>query len=183
MGEQTLELLDPTEALAEAYRQFVGDYRAAKERVVPGSGERDPMFDYSVWPEDFPAFVQRLRDAVKGEGLPVGYVPCSTYWLVRNGQTILGTSNLRHQLTPMLLEEGGHIGYSIRPSERRKGYGTLILRLTLERARQLGITRALVTCDHGNIASAGVIRNNGGVFQDEVPLARGKIKHRYWIDL
>ena len=183
MGEQTLELVDPTEALAEAYGRFVADFRAAGETVVPGCGERDAMFDRSVCPEDFEAFVGRLRDAVEGKGLPVGYVPGSTYWLVRDGRTILATSNLRHRLTPLLREEGGHVGYSVRPSERRKGYGTLILRLTLAKARTLGLTRLLVTCDHDNAASADVILNNGGVFEEEVALAKGTIKRRYWIDL
>lgn len=75
---------------------------------------------------------------------------------------------------------GGHIGYGIRPSERRKGYATVLLNLALIKARELGIQRALVTCDRDNIGSAKTIMNNGGVLdsEDEVD---GTIIQRYWV--
>jgi predicted acetyltransferase len=92
-----------------------------------------------------------------------GFVPYHTFWLVQDETRILGELRLRHRLTEMLAIEGGHIGYNIRPSERRKGYGTLQLRLGLEKARGLRLTRVLVTCDDDNLPSAKIIETNGGV--------------------
>ncbi|HLL72624.1 MAG TPA: GNAT family N-acetyltransferase [Pyrinomonadaceae bacterium] len=95
-----------------------------------------------------------------------------------------GTARLRHQLTPALEHEGGHIGYDIRPSARRRGFGTLILALTLERARILGLARALLTCDTDNTASARIIERNGGALAARVVSNRtGKLISQYWIEL
>ena len=77
-----------------------------------------------------------------------------------------------------LLEEGGHIGYAVRPTRRRQGHATRAIRLALVEARSLGIDRALVTCDHDNLPSRLTIENAGGVFEDQ----RGA-KRRYWFDL
>jgi predicted acetyltransferase len=136
---------------------------------------------------DFAAFVQRLQDDERGLDLKPSIVPSSAYWLLRHGVdgvTVLGVSALRHTLTPALEEAGGHIGYSIRPSERRRGYGTRILALTLPYARALGLDRVLVTCDTDNTGSARVIENNGGVLASEgySTLVETRIS-RYWITL
>jgi len=93
-------------------------------------------------------------------------------------------SNLRHRLNPALLLHGGHIGYGIRPSTRRKGLGREILGQTLAFARQLGLGRVLVTCAKENAGSARIIVANGGALHSEefIP-ERGEIVQRYWIDL
>ena len=133
---------------------------------------------------DFPAYVRRLRRNALGLDLPPGFVPTTTFWMVRNGTEILGVSSLRHHLVPILKIEGGHIGYAIRPSERRKGYGTRLLALMLDEARALGLCRVLVTCDTDNIGSARIIQKNGGVFEGEARSPRtGRPVSRYWIDL
>ena len=194
MAEEKIVLIDPTEDLRGAYADLVADYRVAGESAIPGSGAGSALTGLSGAPQDFAAFVQKLRDAAAGIGLPAGHVPGSTYWLVRDGegrgrrgrrgQKILGTSNFRHALTAALLHEGGHIGYSIRPSARGRGYGTRQLALALAEARRRGIERALVTCDVDNVASARVIRGNGGVLESTVVSYRsGKDVQRYWIDL
>ena len=91
--------------------------------------------------------------------------------------------SIRHTLSDHLREFGGHIGYEIRPSARRRGYGTLILKLALERARELGISPVLVTCDVDNLGSRGVIEANGGELEGEfeVPQYHDKPIRRYWI--
>lgn len=128
-------------------------------------------------------FLQRLRDQSQGKGLPAGIVPATYYWLVRDG-VVIGRCNLRHRLNEKLEHEGGHIGYAIRPSERSKGYGTLQLALALEKARPLGLSRVLVTCDTDNVASARLIETNGGVLEDvRLSQETGKDKRRYWIEL
>ena len=180
MCDSEPRLIDPTVDLLEGWRDFVADYRAAGEDVIPGSGSIGADCATAV---QVAAAVQRAVHHTKGIGLREGWVPGSTYWLVRDGR-ILGTCNLRHRLNEHLRMYGGHIGYSISPSERRKGHGTLQLRLALDKARERGITRALITCDNDNPASAGVIRNNGGVFEGEgLDPNDGKITQRYWIEL
>ena len=110
-------------------------------------------------------------------------MPASTYWLVRDGR-VLAVSNLRHDLNDFLRHEGGHIGYSVRPSERGKGYATLMVKLVLKKAKQLGLERVLITCDKDNVASAKVIQKNGGTLECEtMSKRRGKMKQLYWIEL
>jgi predicted acetyltransferase len=91
---------------------------------------------------------------------------------------------LRQTLTSDLEEFGGHIGYDIRPSERRRGYGTQILRLTLDKAHRLGLKRVLVTSDSANIASWRIIEKNGGVLHSEaISQHTGELLRKYWIEL
>ena len=79
--------------------------------------------------------VQELLDAHNGINIPETWVPDSTYWLVTDENKIVGAVNIRHSLTEHLFNAGGHIGYGIRPSERRKGYATKLLALSLEKRR------------------------------------------------
>lgn len=112
-----------------------------------------------------------------GEGLPIGYVPCTVFWLVEDGKW-LGLSSLRHMLTPALTRFGGHIGYAVRRSEWGKGYGTQILRFTLPEAEKLGILSARVTCDDTNIGSRRVIEKNGGLLLDIIDNTVDGVDHR-----
>ena len=96
-------------------------------------------------------------------------------WWVE-GDEFLGRVGIRHRLTSALLEMGGHIGYDVRPSARRRGHPTERLRQALGVAHELGIDPALVTCDVDNIGSRAVIERNGGVLEDE---RAGKL--RFWV--
>ena len=170
-----IDLIKPELQYQEAYRCYCAAFRSANEPPRPYE-------ELAIL--DFPAFIQKLKDQSQGAGLPEGYVPSTHYWLVADHTHILGNSQLRHTLTPALERYGGHIGYAIHPNERGKGYGTLILALTLEKARSLGLRRVLVTCDADNLASARVITHNGGVLEDQRPSApTGKLVSRYWISL
>lgn len=117
-----------------------------------------------------------------------GRVP-SDYWWITDGpdadpEQVVGFIAIRHRLNDFLLQVGGHIGYSVRPSRRREGHATRALALALERCRELGINRALVTCDEDNLASAATIERNGGVLEDIRPgIEGGEPKKRYWITL
>lgn len=108
---------------------------------------------------------------------PEGLVHSDYFWLTEASE-VVGFLALRHELTPALLQEGGHIGYSVRPSRRREGHATRALAQALERARALGIDRALVTCDDDNEPSARTIERNGGALED----VRDGVR-RYWITL
>ena len=176
MPDNELKLMEPAELMQAEYMDFLADFRATAEMEVHGAGAKPS--------DDFAGFVRRLRDNARNVDLPDGHVAASTYWLVLGGTEIVGTANLRHALTPHLAHEGGHIGYSVRPSRRRSGHGTRLLAMTLDKARALGLGEGLVTCDKGNTASAGVIGNNGGRLASEVVSRTGdNLVQRYWIEL
>lgn len=129
-------------------------------------------------PEAFAAYCTEMRRRLLPEVVrPLGLVPDSKLFIVE-GSTYLGALSLRHELNDWLLEEGGHIGYSVRPSWRRRGVASRALSLALDRARILGIDRVLLTCDDDNEASAGTILKAGGQLED---VRHGK--RRYWISL
>lgn len=131
---------------------------------------------------NFEAYLQDIKDSASGSNLPPGYVPHSVWWLVEN-ERYLGRLDIRHQLNDFLRNEGGHIGYDIRPSERRKGYGKLILKLGLEKARALGFSKILITCDINNQPSRKIIEANGGKLEDVRATRPGQPdKARFWID-
>ena len=127
----------------------------------------------------FDEYLKVLRQA---ETEPLaGMVPATHFWLIAEGIGYIGDVDLRHRLNDSLKRFGGHIGYKIRPSCRRRGYGTLICRLGIDKARQRGIGDILITCDDDNIGSVKIIEANGGLLQDKIDNNRGVLTRRYWI--
>ena len=112
--------------------------------------------------EDFASYVHELEDEAQGINLPPGVVLQETYWLVRDGKHVLGEIRLRPHLTPPFEQHNGHIGYNIRPSERRKGYATCQLALMLDEVRRRNISHVMLTVDGDNPASVRAIEKNGG---------------------
>ncbi len=157
---------------AVAVREFEAD-----GSTMPGSG----LWDFDT--------TDLGRDAVSGEidrllaeadpvtVLRPEWVHCTYFWIVED-EEFLGYLAIRHRLNDFLLEQGGHIGYGIRPSRRREGHASRALVLALEEARRLRIDRALVTCDLDNVPSRLTIERAGGRFED-----RRGVKLRYWFDL
>jgi predicted acetyltransferase len=135
------------------------------------------------WPDTseagLAAMVHKLRGfADTSRELADSLVHCDFYWITDGEpERLIGFLAIRHWLNAFLLEEGGHIGYSIRPTRRGEGHATRALALALDRAAELGIERALVTCDDDNEASRRTILRNGGVLED---VRNGR--ERYWID-
>jgi predicted acetyltransferase len=112
------------------------------------------------------AVAHGLSQHARGEGLPSGWVPSSTwFWSVEGA--IAGVINVRHHLTPALEAIGGHIGYCVAHSHRRKGVATQMLKATLSRCPELGMSKVLVTCDAENRGSVRTIEVNGGVLAHE----------------
>jgi len=172
---QQLELVRPCVALCDSYRGLVAEFAASGEKFVP--------FVLAFENADFDAFLTKLDECARGVALPDGFVAHSTYWLVRDRREVVGVSNIRHGLTPALRREGGNIGYGIRPTTRRCGYGSTILTKSLDQAAALGLERALVTCAKANIGSSKAILRNGGVLESEEFLPdRGELIQRYWIE-
>lgn len=129
---------------------------------------------------DFENYMENLE--IKEE--TGGRVPDSTYFCLDLDENVfVGAVNIRHHLNESLLFSGGHIGDGIRPSRRRRGYATAMIRLALEKCRELGIRWVLMTCDKENIGSAKSILRNGGILENEILNEEGEIEQRYWIDL
>ncbi|WP_113906579.1 GNAT family N-acetyltransferase [Aliidiomarina celeris] len=152
-----MKLILPNESFAESYHQYIAEL---------GKEERYPFpldFDAS----DFAALLERIENFRQGINLPEGYVPSTTYWLV-SGDKLVGVSNLRHHLNERIAHAGGHIGLGIRPSERGKGFGNLLMKLTIEQAKARGIQPVHIHCYADNQASAKTIRANGGELHSEI---------------
>jgi predicted acetyltransferase len=174
------QLIAPTTAVHRSYLAAMAEFRAegrfgaddhsmlAWSRADGVPGEDDP--------EGFDRYTAALRALALPAGpRPDGWVQCSELWYV-DGTEWLGRLGVRHRLTPRLTEIGGHIGYDVRPSARRRGHATTMLREGLTIARNLGIGSALLTCAHDNVASRTVIERAGGVLEDQ----RGDAL-RFWV--
>ncbi|HDR7388744.1 GNAT family N-acetyltransferase [Bacillus toyonensis] len=168
-------LITPTTDLQEEYLDFYNEWKDSGETMIPWVISKDPS--------NFPAMIQELLDAHNGVNLPESWVPDSTYWLVTDENKIVGVVNIRHSLTEHLFNTGGHVGYGIRPSERRKGYATKLLELSLEKTKELNIEKVLIVCDEVNTGSEKTILHNGGLRDDDFIEEDGNIVRRYWIEL
>ena len=170
-----LILLRPDETMLDK----IADYRKAMQAAgssMDGTSALDRYDDPAEW-------LSHVRALEKSETCPPNLVTATLFVAVRKTDFgIVGMIDLRHRLNDFLAEYGGHIGYSVRPDERRKGYAKRMLALVLEEARGRGISRVLITCDDDNVASARTIEANGGVFERTACLD-GEVLRRYWIEL
>jgi len=153
----TFALVLPRPEFEHSYRSYIREL---------GDEERYPFpLDFDC--HDFSALLRRLDALARGENLPVGGVPSSTYWLI-SGDDIIGVSNLRHHLNENLRRLGGHIGLSVRPSNRGRGAGKRLLELTLQQARMRGIDEIHIHCYKNNVPSARMILGAGAVLESEI---------------
>ena len=135
--------------------------------------------------DNYDEWLLKLEKSLDIPNIPEDKVPGNTYFFIKaEDSKIIGMITIRHKLNEALLDRGGHIGYSIRPTERKKGYGTLMLKLALEKCRELNLSKVLITCDKINVASAKVIQNNNGILENEVfNEAFSETTQRYWINV
>ncbi len=170
------KLIKPSIHLESAYKNMIQDWEESGEKLVPFVLEYDAT--------DFKALVERCENEENGINMPLAgrrvMVPHTTFWFINEENKILGTVNIRHKLNKDLRNIGGHIGYGIRPSERRKGYATKILELALLEIRKMGVQDVMLSCFKDNIGSVKSITNNGGQLFEEKEFG-GEILQNYWI--
>lgn len=124
-------------------------------------------------------YVEVLHEESLGRNLKEGHVP-ATFLMAESEGILVGRASIRHELNDFLFDYGGHIGYGVRPSYRRQGFATEILRQSLTYLRGLGVSEVLITCDEDNVGSAKVIESQGGILENTVEF-EGILKRRYWI--
>ncbi|GAA1390844.1 GNAT family N-acetyltransferase [Catellatospora chokoriensis] len=170
------DLVAPTVLLHRAWLGARDEW--GRDVVQHGSGLHEAT-DVDT-PEGFAAWVHRLNTSAD-ESVPAaeGLVHATYWWIVEDGE-VVGSITLRHRLTDFLLDAGGHIGYSVRPTARKRGLAAWALGQVLTRARERGLDRVLVTCDDSNEASARTIERNGGVLEDIRDTDLGRTR-RYWL--
>ena len=116
--------------------------------------------------EDYNVFLKKLEKWKCQEQINPNYSPQTTFG-VFDDKKLVGGFVLRYTLKGGLNNHGGNIGYLVRPGERKKGYGRMLLKLALEKARDIGLEKVLVTCGNENIGSAKVIESNGGKYVND----------------
>jgi len=160
----------------EEYKQKFRDYPSGIVGVgIHGCGSLETK-TFDVW-------LAECDDHRVGKNLPEGFVPATQFIAMRQADgKLVGMFQIRHALTLHLERIGGHVGYSVAPDERRKGYATQMLLLGLEECRKLGIDRVRISCVKENVASAKVIKKCGGVYDGDAE-HEGKVFERYWINL
>lgn len=152
--------------------------------------EWEASFDFvhyweSVAHEDFQKYIIVAKEFAKGMHIPKEHVPSCILFAFNEEGSIVGRTSIRFELNPHLLKIGGHIGYGVCPSFRRKGYASAILKESLIWVSKnlAHIDRVLVTCDEGNIGSQKTIEKNGGVLENIVKVENAPAKRRYWINI
>lgn len=173
----SIRLIEPSIEYKDEYISFYEDWKASGEDIVPWVVEKEP-YDFTTMVNFL--YAQDSEEKITDEK----FVPHTTYWLLNDDSgKIVGAANVRHRLNEKLFNCGGHIGYGIRPSERRKGYASQLLALTLERTKEMGLNKILLVCDKGNVASERTIVKNGGRFESEFVEDHGNVVRRFWIQL
>ncbi|MBQ1493280.1 MAG: GNAT family N-acetyltransferase [Blautia sp.] len=172
-----LKLIKLTEEYEEQLGEMLTEWKLDIERNHTNPSPR------CIFRNDFHDFAYYVSHLELKE--PAGdLVPDSVFFLLSEEENrLLGAVDIRHYLNEGLLKEGGHIGDGIRPSERRKGYATEMIRLALVECKKLGMDRVLMTCDKENIGSVKSIERNGGVLENEVACPDGRTVRRYWIQI
>ncbi len=172
-----LKLIKLTKEYETQLGEMIDEWKADQEL---NHTDRSPRAIFRNDWHDFDAYLADLDHETAADG----WVPDSVFFLLdEDRDRLIGAVNIRHYLNDDLLFTGGHIGDGVRPTERRKGYATEMVRLALTECKKLGIDKVLMTCDKDNVASAKTIVRNGGVLENEVVNNEGKTEQRYWITL
>lgn len=171
-----LKLVKPSKTHEQAWKAVVSEFNDNNERITP--------FALAMNCIDYDTYLELTEKYETNNGIPLEYVPAKTFFLMEDGNDmILGAVNIRLYLNAGLLQTGGHIGYGVAPSQRRKGYASKMLELTLEHCKSIGLRKVLVTCDKSNTGSMRTIIKNDGVLEDEFIEENQNVVLRFWIEI
>ena len=179
------------------YEEYIKEWESGRDKNLPPASAMKSL--------PYETLLEQWEEGKTDKAYGKGFVPATLYFLVMSlasgdaanigagdaandgaadaawdTKRIIGAIHFRHELNDFLLLHGGHIGYGIRPSERRKGYAVLMLGMMLDILKKKNFGKVLITCDDGNIASARTIERNGGILENIVDEDGGKTR-RYWI--
>ena len=160
-----LKLIKLEEKYKEQLFEMMDEWSNSGEKIIPYAIRKADYHNFDLYKESI-----EVKEETKNS------VPDSTYFALDIERNIfVGAVNIRHYLNDQLLLNGGHIGDGVRPSERRKGYATEMIRLALEECKKIGIDRVLMVCYKDNIGSRKSIINKCGVLENEIPAVDGII--------
>ncbi len=169
-----MRLVRFNEITEKEYRDYICELHDADEITVPSVLVRGDC--------PFEETMRQWQAETVRETCPEGWVPATLYFMVNDAGRILGSIHFRHELNDFLKHFGGHIGYGVRPAERRKGYATLMLKMMLDIAREKGYKRVFITCNDDNVGSAKTIENNGGKSYT-TSTHEGRLFRQYWVEV
>lgn len=175
---EKLKLVRPSKEYQEQAIEYIKEFNEFGSQIHGVGGLDSYINNYDEWLIK----LEKYRNLVPGS--IEGKVPSETFMLIREKDNkLIGIIDIRLMLNDYLFNYGGHIGYGIRPTERKKGYASYQLYLALEFCYEKGIDKVLITCDKDNIGSAKTIINSGGILENEVFRDDGRICQRYWINV
>lgn len=164
-----VSLIIPEEKYLPSYKEAYAEYMALGVSA------------YGMTDADSVDIFEKYENYRLERNLKPDWVGSHSYWLVdEENAHFIGEIAIRHRLNDALAIRGGHIGYMVRCNCWNQGYGTLMLKLGLEKAKALGLTRVLITCDETNAASARVMEKNGCLHEDTITCGDGSRTRRYW---
>lgn len=170
-----IELVLPSENFKEQVLEYKKEFEISGDSM-DGTANLRHSISYEEW-------LNAIKDNLKEDTVRDGLVPASTYLAIRaSDHKLIGMIDIRHRLNDYLLQFGGHIGYSVRKSERNKGYAREMLKLALEKCKAISLDKVLITCDKENIASSKTIIGNGGILENEVQ-DEERITQRFWVTI
>lgn len=174
-----LKLIKPNEKYFSQYKEMMDEWNMEGSRIAPW-----PLHMKYHTEKYYKEMLDRIAEVERGENLGE-YAASTTYWLYDDStDKLIGASNLRHYLTEEGLKLWGHIGYGIRPTERKKGYATELLKLTMQEAKKMNIDKVLLSAYVGNVGSWKVMEKCGGEFEKTViEEETGLPIKRYWIEI
>ncbi len=177
-----MELREVTKQDKEKIIEMYDEYMMSE--LIPGIDRFEGIRDFEkIEKLNFNDWIDDLEKNKYEENLPESYSPHTLYLAINDNNKIVGAIGIRWKKVPVLMTFGGLIGYSVRPSQRGKGYASEMLKLALDKFKNTNIENILITCKDFNIASKKVIEKNGGIYENTYSNDDGYNYLRYWIKI